>query len=77
MIKKIDDTMLPNDNIIFANEDSNNATFFSDEIGIFSVDLNSINLDYVNFDENNPETIIHGKLMVRRNIFNQRKTFKK
>ena len=77
MIKKIDDTMLPNDNIIFANEDSNNATFFSDEIGIFSVDLNSINFDYVNFDKNDPETIIHSKLMVWRNIFNQRKTFKK
>ena len=77
MIKNIDDSVLSNNDIIFANEDSSNVTFFSHETGIFNVDPNSINLDHVNFDENDPEIIIHGRLMAWRNIFNQRKVFKK
>ena len=28
-------------------------------MGILSVDLNNINLDHVNFDEDDPETIVH------------------
>ena len=76
-IKKIDDDLLSNDDIIFVNEDSINVTFVSDEMGILSVDLNDINLDNVNFDEDNLETIIHVRLMVWCNRFKQRKTFKK
>ena len=44
------------------NEDSNNLTFFGDEIGILSVDLDKINLDDVNFDEDYPKTSIHVRL---------------
>ena len=32
-------------------------------MGILSVDLNNINLDDVNFDEDDPETITHVRLM--------------
>ena len=32
-------------------------------MGIFSVDINKINLDDVNFDEDDPETIIDVRLM--------------
>ena len=32
-------------------------------MGILSVVLNNINLDDVNFDEDDPETIIHVRLM--------------
>ena len=33
---------------------------FSDEMGILSIELNIINLDDSNFDEDDPETVIHG-----------------
>ena len=52
IIKKLDDDLFSNDDIIiFVNEDSNYVTFCSFEIGIVSVDLNNINLDVVNYDE--------------------------
>ena len=51
--------------------------FFSDEMGIVSVDLNNINFDDVNFDGDDPETIIHVRLKAWRNRFKQRKAIKK
>ena len=45
-------------------------------MGTLSVDLNNINLDDVNFDEDNPETIIHVRLIAWSNRFKQRKAFK-
>ena len=44
---------------------------------IFSVDLDNIILDNVNFDEDDPETIIHARLLSWRNRFKQRKVFRK
>ena len=64
MIKKLDDVLLSNHDIIFFNEDSNYVTFFSNEIGILSVNLNKINLDDVIFDEDDPETIINLRLLL-------------
>ena len=55
MIKKLDDDLFSNYEIIFVNQDSHYATFFSDEVGILSVDLNNFNLDDVNFDEDDPD----------------------
>ena len=40
-------------------EYSGNVTFSSDEMGIPSGDFNHINLDDVNFDEDDPEIINH------------------
>ena len=51
--------------------------FFSDEMGIVSVDLNNINFDDVNFDGDDPETTIHVRLKAWRNRFKQRKAIKK
>ena len=34
----------------------------SDKMCILSVDLNNVNLDYANFDEGDPEIIIHVRL---------------
>ena len=62
MIKKLDDVISSNDDIVFANGNFGNVTFSSDEMGINSIDLNSINLDGVNFDEDDLESIIHAKL---------------
>ena len=39
LIEKLDDTLFANHTIIFMNADSNNVTFFSCEMGNFSVDL--------------------------------------
>ena len=55
--------MVPYSAIVFVNEDSDKVTFSSDNMCILSVDLNKINVDNVNFDENDPETIIHVKIM--------------
>ena len=44
---------------------------------ILSVGFCNINLDDVNFDEDDPETIIHVRRMGWRNRFKQRKAFKK
>ena len=57
MIKNLDKHVFPVDDIVFVNEDSANVTFSSDEMGIFSVDLNNINLDRVNFYEDDPERL--------------------
>ena len=65
MIKKLDDALFANDYIIFINEDFNNVTFFGGEMSILRVDLYKINLDDVNFDEDDPQTIICIRLMVR------------
>ena len=46
-------------------------------MGILSVDLKNINLDDVNFDYDNPGTVVHVRLMTCRNKFKQRKAFKK
>ena len=77
MIKKLDDYLFSNNDIIFVNEVSNYVTLFSNEMGILSVDLSNINLDDVNFDEDDPETIVHVRRMAWRNRFKTRKAFRK
>ena len=77
MIKKLDGDLFVKGDIIFVNEDYNNVTFFSDELHILSVDLININLDDINFEEDDPETIVHVRLMAWCNRFKQRKAYKK
>ena len=57
MIKNLDNALFANDHIIFINEASGDVTFYHDEMGILSVDLNNINLDDVNFDDD-PEKML-------------------
>ena len=46
------------------NEDFNKVTFFANEMGIFSVDLDKTNLDNdKNFDKYNPEIKINVRLL--------------
>ena len=73
MIKKLHSTLFSDDDILFFDEESVNVTFFSDDIGILSVDLNSVNLDNANFDVDNPEMIIHVRLMAWSNRLKQQK----
>ena len=68
--------MLYSQMMIF-DENSGNVTFSSDEMGILSVVYNNINLGDVNFDEDDPETIIHVRRMAWHNGLKQHKAFKK
>ena len=76
MVKKLHNPLFTDDDILFFKRDSANVTFSSDETDVFSVDLNNINFDDVNFDEDDPETIIHFRILAWYNRFKQRKDIK-
>ena len=76
MMKTLDDAFFADDTFFF-DEDSGNATFSSDEMDILSLDLSNINLLDVNFEKDNPETVIHVRSMALCNRFKQRKAFNK
>ena len=63
-IKKLHNTSVTGNDILFFDEDCGNSTFSSDEMSILGVYLNNINLDDADFDENDPKTTIHVRLMV-------------
>ena len=46
-------------------------------MGILSINLNCINLDNNNFDEDDPDTIIHARLLACHAKFEKRKALKK
>ena len=77
MIKKLDNALFTEDDILFY--ESDNVTFSSDGIVFPRIDLNNINLDDVNFDEDDPETIMttHVRLMAWQNNLKQHKAFLK
>ena len=51
--------------------------FFCNEMGILSIDLNNINLDNSNYDEDEPGTIIHVRLLAWHIKFENRKVIEK
>ena len=75
MIKNLDNALFANDDIIFLKENSNNVTVFGHKMDILSVDLNNSNLDGVNFDEDDSETIIHVRFIAWKDRFKQPKPF--
>ena len=76
MLKKLDDVVFSNDDIVFVNEDSDNVTFFRDDMGLIVIYLNKINLDDDNFDDDDSETIIYVRLMSWCQGYKQRKACK-
>ena len=62
MIKKLYNALFTDDKILFFDEDSSNATFSSDQIGIFSVERNNVNLDESKFYKDDPKVIFHVRL---------------
>ena len=60
-LKDIDNAVFVNDDI-FVIADTDTVTFFTEYMGLFNIDLN----DDDNFDNGNPETIIHVRLMAWR-----------
>ena len=51
---------------VYFNEDSGNAVFPCNEMGIVNKDVNNINLDDTNYAKNDPDTIIHIRLSAWR-----------
>ena len=63
MIKKVFTALSANDNILYFNENSDNAVFSCNRMGILNIDLDNINLDDTIYEEYDPETIIHIRLL--------------
>ena len=61
VIKKFFTALYADENVLYLNEDSGDAVFSYNEMGINYIDLNNSNLDN-NFDEDDPDTIIHIRL---------------
>ena len=77
MLEKFHDSLHANDNVLFFDEDLSKVTFYANKMGILGVDLYNINLDDDNnFYEDDPETIIHAKLLAWCNKFEKRKALK-
>ena len=77
LIVNLEDVVFCNCDIVFVDENFGNVAFSSDQKDILSVDINNNNLHDVDFDEDDPKTITHEKLMTWHNRFKQHKTFKK
>ena len=63
MIKGLYNALYADENILYFNQDSGNLVFSCNEMDVFNIDLNNINLDN-NFDKDDPDTIVLIKLLV-------------
>ena len=63
IVKKRLTALYADGNIISFNEDSSDAIFSCNKLSILIIDLYNINLDNTNYDEDNPETIIHIRVL--------------
>ena len=77
MIEKVDNAVFSNDDIVFDDIDSDIVTFFPNDLGFNSINLDNINLYGDTFDDCDPETIIHVRFVARYNSFKQHKSCKK
>ena len=59
IIKRLYTTVYTDEKILDFDEDFDNVIFNCNEMGILNKDRNCINLDDNNFDEDDPDTIIH------------------
>ena len=75
-LEKLHNCLNANDDVF--DKDFSKVTFFANEMGILGVDLDKINLNnHNNFYEDNPDTIIHVRLLVWHNKFEKRKEKKR
>ena len=78
MLEKFHDALRANNDILFFDEDFSKVTFFPNEMGILHVDLDKIDLNNDNnFYKDDPETVIHVRLLAWCNKFEKCKTLKK
>ena len=76
MIKKRFTALYADENILHFDEDFGYVSFSRNEMGILNIDLNKINLDN-SFDEDDPGTIIHVRLLAWHIKFEKRKAREK
>ena len=77
MIKILFTALHAEENILYFNEDSSNVVFNCNGIRNLYIDLNNTNLDDTNYDEDDPETIIHIRPLAWHIKFEKRKFLKK
>ena len=77
IIKKLLTALYEDDNILYFNEDSGNAVLSRNKMVILNIDLNNINLDDTNYNEDDPETIIHVRPLIWHIAFENHKALKK
>ena len=77
MIKKLLTVLCVDENILYFKENSSNVTFCCKEMGILGVNLNNINLDYNNYEGDDPDTIILIRLLAGHIKFEKREALKK
>ena len=58
IFEKLDNVVLSNDDTDLDDMYSDIAAFFSDGMGLVTIDLNNINLDDDHFDEDDPTNIV-------------------
>ena len=75
--KKLLTGLYADDNILYFNEGSGDVIFFCNEMGILSIDLNNINLHDNNYGEDEPETIIHVRLLACHSLSENHKALQK
>ena len=64
LLEKLDNALHANVDTLFYNKDIEKVTFITNQIHILTVDLVKINRDNdSNFDESDPDTIIHVRLL--------------
>ena len=63
MIDKLYTDLYTHKNILSLNEDSSDAIFPCNYMGVLNIDLNNINCENTNYDEDDPDTIILIKLL--------------
>ena len=76
MIQKLFTALYADENILYFDEGFGNVVCNCNEMGVLNIDLNNINLDN-NFDEDDPDTIIHVRLLAWRIKFEKCKALKK
>ena len=77
MIEKLFTALYADENILYFNEKFGNVVFNCNEMCIFDIDLNCINLDDNGFDAGDSGTIIHAILLSWHIKFEKRKALKK
>ena len=77
MIKILFNALYADESILYFNDDSSNVVFHCNGMGILNIDLINIGLDDANYDEDDPDTIIHVRILAWHIKFEKRKHLKK
>ena len=77
IIEKLFTDLYVDENILYFNEKSDNVIFNCNGMGICSIYFNNINLDDINYGEDDPQTIIHIRVLAWHIKFEKGKQLKK